>query len=236
MNVLKDYVLCVIVFVVVVGLGIMLANSLFKYSEAKVEDGSTYVDLLDINMIAKENVNLMIVAHPDDETIWGGAHLLEENYFVVCVTCGNVDYRDAEFKEVMKRTGDSYTFLGYSDLEGSKISDWENEKERIAEDLELIIKGRDWEKIVTHNPVGEYGHKHHIMISEMVSKVASKDNLYYFGRYYKENEIPVMERVNSAYYKIKMNDLISVYKSQPRAMKRHKHMMEYENFVQYYDW
>lgn len=233
---MKDYVGCVIVLVLVTGIGIVLAKSLFKYSEAKIDDGSTYVDLLDINMIAKENVNLMIVAHPDDETIWGGAHLLEEDYFVVCVTCGNVDYRDAEFSEVMKRTGDSYTFLGYPDLEGSKISDWENEKEKIAKDLELIIKGRDWEKIVTHNPAGEYGHKHHIMVSEMVSNVASKDNLYYFGRYYKKNEIPVMEKISLDYYNQKMNDLISVYKSQPKAMKRHNHMMEYENFVQCFAW
>ena len=32
----------------------------------------------------KESQKLMIVAHPDDETIWGGSHLLEGNYLVVC--------------------------------------------------------------------------------------------------------------------------------------------------------
>ena len=32
-----------------------------------------------------KKINLMIVAHPDDETLWGGAHLIEDNYYVVCV-------------------------------------------------------------------------------------------------------------------------------------------------------
>ena len=30
---------------------------------------------------------LMIVAHPDDETLWGGGHLIDGDYVVVCVTC-----------------------------------------------------------------------------------------------------------------------------------------------------
>lgn len=30
--------------------------------------------------------NLMIVAHPDDETLWGGAHLSDGGWFVVCLT------------------------------------------------------------------------------------------------------------------------------------------------------
>ena len=31
---------------------------------------------------AKESESLMIVAHPDDETIWGGSHLINGNYTV----------------------------------------------------------------------------------------------------------------------------------------------------------
>lgn len=33
--------------------------------------------------------SLMIVAHPDDETIWGGSHLINGNYTVLCITNGN---------------------------------------------------------------------------------------------------------------------------------------------------
>ncbi len=42
--------------------------------------------------------NLMIVAHPDDELLWGGAHLLRDNYLVVCITCGPNITRVNEFK------------------------------------------------------------------------------------------------------------------------------------------
>lgn len=30
----------------------------------------------------------MIVAHPDDETLWGGSHLIDDNYLVVCMSNG----------------------------------------------------------------------------------------------------------------------------------------------------
>ena len=46
----------------------------------------------------------MIVAHPDDEMLWGGAHLLNGNYLVVCITCGRSKTRDKEFKEVGEYT------------------------------------------------------------------------------------------------------------------------------------
>lgn len=234
---MRKYFNSILILCVVIVAGIWLANSLFGLSEAKEENtNSSYVDLLDIKMIAGDNLNLMIVAHPDDETIWGGAHLLEEDYFVVCVTCGNVAIRDEEFKTVMGITGDSYTFLGYPDLAGWGISDWVEEKDSIKKDLEQIIGSREWKSVVTHNPDGEYGHKHHKMLSAMVSEVTNKDNLYYFGRYYTNDAIPVMDKVDNYLYNIKMNNLISVYKSQPKAMKRHNHMMEYENFVSYYEW
>ena len=44
---------------------------------------------------AKEPESLMIVAHPDDETIWGGSHLTNGNYTVLCITNGNNKKRNA---------------------------------------------------------------------------------------------------------------------------------------------
>ena len=38
--------------------------------------------------------SVMFVAHPDDETIWGGAHLLKKHYLVVCLTNGNNKVRE----------------------------------------------------------------------------------------------------------------------------------------------
>ena len=46
----------------------------------------------------------MIVAHPDDETIWGGGHLLQDDYLVICLTNGNNQIRAKEFEKVMDQS------------------------------------------------------------------------------------------------------------------------------------
>ena len=46
---------------------------------------------MDLNKYKK----LMIVAHPDDESLWGGNGLYHEKYLVVCMTCG-VDEKRVE--------------------------------------------------------------------------------------------------------------------------------------------
>lgn len=186
-------------------------------------------------MTAKK-INLMIVAHPDDETLWGGAHLLQEDYYVVCVTCGNVEYRDKEFKRVMLLTENNFEFLGYPDVVNGYISDWRNDTDSITKDLKRIIDSRDWDKVVTHNPDGEYGHFHHKKVSNIVTSLTSKKQLYYFGKYYSKENIPNMEKLEMDIYNKKKDDLINVYASQPLAIQKHYHMLQYENFIQYYDW
>ena len=57
--------------------------------------------------------NLMIVSHPGDEIIFGGAHLLKDNYLVVCITCGVEENLTQNFIEVMQKTNDKYIILGY---------------------------------------------------------------------------------------------------------------------------
>ena len=53
---------------------------------------------LNISIIhAEEPKSLMIVAHPDDEAIWGGSHLMNGNYTVLCITNGNNKKRKKTF-------------------------------------------------------------------------------------------------------------------------------------------
>ena len=46
----------------------------------------------------------MIVAHADDDLLWGGMHLIKDKYVVVCVTCGTNELREKEFEKAMKLT------------------------------------------------------------------------------------------------------------------------------------
>lgn len=60
---------------------------------------------------AKEPESLMIVAHPDDETIWGGSHLINGNYTVLCITNGNNKKRKKEFMNVTSTSCNIYTSI-----------------------------------------------------------------------------------------------------------------------------
>ena len=50
---------------------------------------------------------IMIVAHPDDEMLWGGMNLLlDSGWHVIVTTHGNKkDFRSNEFKNSIKYTG-----------------------------------------------------------------------------------------------------------------------------------
>lgn len=204
-----------------------------KNSEKSIIEG-----IEDLVIPEKEPSRLMIVAHPDDETIWGGSHLLKNKYTVVCITCGTVDYRVEEFKRVMEITEDDYMMLGFPDVTNGRIDSWNSVYDEIYHTLKDIIDSNDWDMIITHNPEGEYGHIHHKMTSTMVTDLSNKNKLYYFGKYYSANDINYMNilTVEETLYDRKMNELIPVYQSQPIAMQTHHHMMNHENWLNYYEW
>ena len=124
---------------------------------------------------------LMIVAHPDDELIFGGSELIKygPEYKVVCLTNKSNKVRSKEFEKVMKelKVG-SWEMMDYKD-------DLYAENEFYI--LESILLSRNWKKIVTHNPIGEYGHHQHLSVfntvKEYIEKVICDDNiLYVFGK------------------------------------------------------
>lgn len=174
--------------------------------------------------------NLMVVAHPDDESLWGGSHLLKDKYFVVCVTCGSNEIRNREFKRAMNKSGSCYVSFNYPDLVDGIKEKWGNYYFSIENDIKNIINQKKWKTIVTHNPDGEYGHIHHRMVSDIVTSIADKQSLYYFDVYnYKASN----ECNDLCQSKL---ELLSVYKSQTAIINNHVNTIKYENFISYYDW
>ena len=93
--------------------------------------------------------HLMIVAHPDDETLWGGAHIADGGYLVVCITNGNNPTRSAEFQSVMQASGNVGLILSYPDKVAGKRDNWNHVRTQIRTDLE---------KVMTYQPCGKkYG-------------------------------------------------------------------------------
>lgn len=232
LNIIKQNILLILIFISIVVIGYV------DYHNYKYEP---YIISKDFDKIELDNYNkLMIVAHPDDETLWGGAHLLEDNYLVVCITCGPIKDRVNEFISVMNATSDKYILLGYPDKTNGKRDNWETVKDDMIKDLQTIINLKEWDTIVTHNPDGEYGHIHHKMTNNFVTDLApNKNNLYYFGHYYPKKTIyeyyETMTPINDAFVKPK-KQIIGLYKTQSFIQESFSHMFNFEDWIQANEW
>lgn len=188
---------------------------------------------------------LMIVAHPDDEALWGGLHLLEDKYYVVCLTNGNNSVRVPEFYKVLEATGNDGIILSYPDKVFFRRDNWNFVSDRILSDIERVVDAGDWELIVTHNPSGEYGHEHHIKTSGMVTDICEKkgktDKLFYFGRYYRKKELEEEKKDGSmagcsdGLLEAK-EELLKLYVSQESTIAKFSHMNSYENWIPFKEW
>ena len=119
---------------------------------------------------------LMVVAHPDDEALFGGAQLIQESgWKVVCVTNGLNPVRKQEFHTVMHDTHSQFEIWDYPDEEYTALN-----MDTLREDLRGAVNEQEWDKIVSHNEDGEYGHLHHKQIHELMKELVS-DSLWVFS-------------------------------------------------------
>lgn len=121
---------------------------------------------------------LMIVAHPDDELLWGHRYLLDDpkSWKVICVCCASDPVRVQEFQSVMAAIGvDNYEM-------------WDNENTIIAWRLHPLIINRiksevtrvqGYDSVVTHNWYGEYGNLQHMAVHRAVT--AANPNVLVFS-------------------------------------------------------
>ena len=190
---------------------------------------------------ASQYRKLMIVAHPDDETLWGGAHLFKDRYFVICLTNGFNLKRSNDFKKILKFTNNSGIILNYPDTQDNIRDDWSKVKIGLLKDLSKLLNYQNWDKIVTHGPEGTTGHIHHKKTSKYVTQIAKKynkyNNLYYFGKFYKKDKIPKnLKRINDTEYEYKKNE-VEIHKHEKKCIyNRWFHMLPYENWILASNW
>ena len=123
---------------------------------------------------------IMIVAHPDDELIFGGAEIIQnKGYKVVCMTNQDNKKRLKEFTGLMKELKVAYEILDHKD--DSRVKNIDDE---YINYIEKLLKNKNINKIVTHNKKGEYGHNFHKAVSTIVTDICKNndllDKLYYF--------------------------------------------------------
>lgn len=137
---------------------------------------------------------------------------------------------------IMKETHNQGLMFDYPDKTNGQRDKWLHVKQKIKKDITYILNKKAWAMVVTHNPLGEYGHIHHRLTSQIVSIEATNQNLYYFGKYYKKKHVPhALKKIKQKNYDKKMQ-LIQKYASQKKVMEHLDHMMNHENWVKAKDW
>lgn len=125
---------------------------------------------------------LMIVAHPDDESLFGGEALTSSGgWTVVSVTSAGNPVRRAEFTAAMSKAGANWIMLDHADhLTNGNFAP------RLREQLASIVAEAPYELVVTHNERGEYGHAQHRAVHRIVTAlVPRRASLAVFGHHWR---------------------------------------------------
>ena len=124
---------------------------------------------------------MMIVAHPDDESLWGGDALgTETGWLVICLTGGSNKVRSRRFNDAMDIFGVEREIFDFPDL-GMKVFPDPVEAEIINKVADRVNRS-GVVKVVTHNPDGEYGHIAHKELSRIIAKaLTDREKLHYFS-------------------------------------------------------
>ena len=114
---------------------------------------------------------LVIVAHPDDETIWMGGAILKNPQitWTIFALCRAADKdRAPKFREVCKYYG-AHPII--TDLEDEDIMDIRESIQKIRRLIKQKIGRQKFDYIFTHGSNGEYGHPRHTGVSRAVKSM-----------------------------------------------------------------
>lgn len=152
--------------------------------------------------MAKKEI-LIIVAHPDDETIWMGGTLLRSkfNKTIICLCRKNDRDRAPKFRKACKILGVKNYFI--SDLDDFEKGYYkEISKQEIIRRILKFTKGKKYDYLFTHGKNGEYGHVRHREIHSAVVEMLSKKLLiakkvFFFSYSPRENNFQGYAMYNS---------------------------------------
>lgn len=161
--------------------------------------------------MSKQKYALLVVAHPDDESIFFAGLLMNQRalpWKVICVTDGNADQvgskRADQFKaacRLLKVNCEQWDFIDNFEmrLDTAKLTKRLLELDPPAE-------------VYTHEILGEYGHPHHQDVSFAVHRAFAKKTRVWSASY---NTFPKkLFKFTPAQYKIKTKILTLVYQSE----------------------
>jgi len=166
----------------------------------------------------------VIVAHPDDETLWAGGTILNHpswNFFIACLCRGADNERAPRYRNALKILKSEGVIGDLDDGPDQKPLD---EKEVESKILELLPP-KHFDLIITHNPTGEY--TRHIRHEE-VSKAVIR--LWHSGRIYTNMLWTFAYEDNNKEYFPKPVETASVYRVLSKRIWLRKHSIITETY------
>ncbi len=161
--------------------------------------------------MSKKKYALLVVAHPDDESIFFSGLLMNERklpWKVICVTDGNADLAGSKRADQFKNA---------CRLLKVKCEQWDfpDKFEARLDTEKMIQKLKELESpeiVYTHEILGEYGHSHHQDVSYAVHRAFSKKTTVWSVAY---NTFPQKTfSFTKSQYNIKIKILTKTYQSE----------------------
>lgn len=181
--------------------------------------------------------NLIVVAHPDDETLFFGGLMLADRRYdwrVVCATDGNADGLGAERHDQFAR---ACRIFGVRHLDFFDLPDRYDVRLSQNEMHDCLKRycGREVPQAVfTHGPLGEYGHPHHqdvsLAVHEVFAERSRKSDVW--GVAYNCAPDRIVELSNEQFKK-KANVLAKVYFGETSRFIQHLPATSVEAFAQF---
>jgi len=163
-------------------------------------------------MMSQADYNLIVVAHPDDESLFFSSVIMQERdkpWHVLCVTDANADGKGRErrlqFEQATRELGVSHwQWLGLPDVYERRLD--------LDALMDLLHNLRQPLSVFTHGPLGEYMHPHHQDVSYAVHEVwAAKLPVFSVAYNCQPDRI---YQLNAAEYARKCHILGSIYGSE----------------------
>lgn len=176
---------------------------------------------------------LIVVAHPDDETIYFSGLILSEpktQWTVVSLTDGNGDGRGRERHKEFKRACATLKvknaiFLDFPDAPGQRlpvVSAWKKLHEVRAE-------YGPFSEVYTHSILGEYGHQHHQDTSRITHETFRDHKKVYSVAH---NVMPDKKvSVSEKHFQIKADIFWNIYRKEVERFLNYLTVTAYEGYA-----